>query len=107
MTYRKQIPFAMMIAALLSVGMIFLIVSTNHESFAQLNTETNQNNMLKQSAMHTGRMNSNITVDQLFDMMDMMHNMMMNMMKIMAHGGIMNGSSSNMIGSMSNMDGMK
>lgn len=104
MTCRKEIPFAMMIASLLSVGMI---VSTIHESFAQLNTETSQTNMLNQAAMHTGPMNTNMTVDQMFDMMDMMHNMMMNMMRMMAHGGAMDGNNSNMNGSMSNMDGMK
>lgn len=107
MTYKKQAIFVMAVASIISVGMIssLILVSTTHESFAQVKTETGQNNIQKQSGMHTGSMNTNMTVDQMLDMMDMMHGMMMSMMRMMAHNGAMNASS--MTGSMNSMNGMQ
>ena len=106
MTYRKQAIFVMAVASIISVGMIstLISVSTTHESFAQVKTETEQNNMQKQSGMHTGSMNANMTMDQMLDMMDMMHGMMMGMMRMMVHNGAMNASS--MTGSMNSVNVM-
>ncbi len=100
MKYRNQAIFVMAVASIISVGMIssLILLSTMHESFGQVRTKTGQNNMQNQVGMHTGSMNTNMTMDQMLDTMDMMHNMMMSTMRMMVDSGAMNGSS--MTGSM-------
>ena len=100
MVYRKQCAITIVVVPTISIGMISLLilVSTIHESFAQVKTKTGENNMQKQSGMYTGSINTNKTTDQMLDTMDTMHSMMMSMMRMMVNSGAMNGSS--MTGSM-------
>jgi|GEM_PF-996592 len=110
MIYRKQAKLAVAVVSIIFVGMVstlLLLSSTIHESFAQVETKTGQNNMQKQSGMHTGSMNANITMDQMLDTMDMMHSMMMSMMRMMVHSGAMNGSSMAGNSNMTTMGGMQ
>ena len=96
MTYTKEAKLTVILASIIAVGTVssLLLSSTTHEAFAQVNSKAGQENTQKQSGMHTGSMNTNMTMDQMLDMMGMMHTIMMNMMRVMAHSGAMNGSSS-------------
>ena len=109
MIYRKQAKLARAVVSIIFVGMVstLLLLSTIHESFAQVKPKTGQNNMQKQSGMHTGSMNANMTMDQMLDTMDIMHSMMMSMMRMMVHSGAMNGSSMTGNSSMTTMGGMQ
>jgi len=103
MIYRKQAKLAVAVVSIIFVGMVstLLLLLTIQESFAQVENKTGQNNMQKQLVMHTGSMNANMTMDEMLDTMDMMHSMMMSMMRMMVHSGAMN--SSSMTGSMNPM----
>jgi hypothetical protein len=128
MVYKKQHISIVIVASIISIGMVssFLLSSpTSNQVFAQVKTGSNMgmmngtaaggnnnmsmmmNSMQKQSGMNAGSMKTNMTMDQMLDMMDMMHNMMMNMMRMMAHGGAMKGGS--MTGNSNNttMSGMQ